>query len=81
MPKKSVHQDAHAVLAQLLRELRQSSGMTQAELALALGRTQSQISDIESGGRRLDLVQLRDYCAALNTPLMTLVRRFELKLN
>ncbi|WP_074861783.1 helix-turn-helix domain-containing protein [Lysobacter enzymogenes] len=81
MPKKSVHQDEHAVLVELLREMRQASGITQVALAEALGRSQSHISDIESGTRRLDLIQLRDYCAACGDQLIAFVKRFEARLH
>lgn len=77
MPTKSVHQDEHAVLARLLKEMRQASGITQMAFAEALGRSQSHISDIESGTRRLDLVQLRDYCAVCGVSLVTFVKRFD----
>lgn len=77
MPTKSVHQDEHAVLARLLKEMRQASGITQVAFAEALGRSQSHISDIESGTRRLDLVQLRDYCAVCGVSLTAFVKRFE----
>lgn len=80
MPKKSVHQNEHAVLARLLKEMRQASDITQVAFAEALGRSQSHISDIESGTRRLDLVQLRDYCAVCGVSLATFVRRFEMAL-
>ncbi|MEI2431627.1 helix-turn-helix transcriptional regulator [Lysobacter yananisis] len=78
MPKKSVHQDEHAILVRLLKEMRQASGITQVALAEVLGRSQSHISDIESGTRRLDLIQLREYCAACNVSLSSFVKRFEL---
>lgn len=77
MPKKSVHQEEHAILVRLLKEMRQESGVTQVALAEALGRSQSHISDIESGTRRLDLIQLRAYCTACGTPLVSFVKRFE----
>ncbi|UHQ25116.1 helix-turn-helix domain-containing protein [Lysobacter sp. 5GHs7-4] len=51
--------------------------MLQADVAQALGRSQSHISDIENGTRRLDLIQLREYCAIFNVTLTSFVRRFE----
>lgn len=80
MPKKSVHQEEHVVLIRLLKEMRQASGVTQVALAEVLGRSQSHISDIESGTRRLDLIQLRDYCAACGVSLVSFVKKFELEL-
>ncbi|RDZ26014.1 helix-turn-helix domain-containing protein [Lysobacter silvisoli] len=76
MPK-SIHQHENEVLTLLLKEMRLASGMLQADVAQALGRSQSHISDIENGTRRLDLIQLREYCAIFDTTLIAFVRRFE----
>jgi transcriptional regulator with XRE-family HTH domain len=62
---------------QLLRATREEKGLTQMELAAALGKPQSFISKIESGERRLDLVELREVCRALGITLTTFVERFE----
>lgn len=77
MPKKSLRTHENAVLIGLLKDLRLKSGMTQAALAEAIGHSQSYISDIESGEKRLDLIQLRDYCSACGVPLVSFVKRFE----
>lgn len=65
------------VLARLLRRLREDAGLSQLEVARALGRRQPFVSKYERGQRRLDLIELRRICAALDIPLATLVRRFE----
>ncbi|GLK89991.1 hypothetical protein GCM10017655_30530 [Pseudomonas turukhanskensis] len=57
------------------------AGLTQSEFAQALERPQSFASDIERGLRRLDLVQLRDICLALNIGLVDFVQRFENELS
>jgi len=64
MPK-TIYREEHRILAQLLRELRDSAGMTQAKLAPHLGRPQNRISDFERGGRRIDVIEFIDYCTAL----------------
>lgn len=48
----------HARLAQLLAEAREAAGLTQAGLAARLRRPQSFVSKVESGERRLDVVEL-----------------------
>ena len=53
------------------------TGLTQAACSAALGRSQSFMSDVERGVRRLDLVQLRDLCAVLETDLSSFVRGYE----
>lgn len=48
----------HARLAQLVAEAREAAGLTQAGLAARLRRPQSFVSKVESGERRLDVVEL-----------------------
>jgi transcriptional regulator with XRE-family HTH domain len=65
MPKaspkpSSIHRPEHAVLAQLLRELRLAAGLTQTEAAERLGLTQTSISDFETSDRGLELLVVRD---------------------
>lgn len=57
MPK-TIHSERHRRLAELLIEKRKAAGMTQAEVARALGRHQPFIANIENGERRVDLVEL-----------------------
>jgi transcriptional regulator with XRE-family HTH domain len=62
---KTLYRREQAVLAEFLRELRTRSGLTQADLAPLLGRPQNRVSDLERGGRRVDVVEFIDYCRAL----------------
>ncbi len=75
--KKSVETPEHRLLAELLRELRTAAGLTQIELAERLQETQSYVSKFERGAQRLDLVELRAVCRALEVPLSELVSQFE----
>jgi transcriptional regulator with XRE-family HTH domain len=77
MARKSIHQPEQVILARLLKDMRIAAGLTQAACAEALGRPQSYLSDVEAGTRRLDLIQLRDYCTICNVSLTTFVKRFE----
>lgn len=77
MPPKSIHKPEYQTLSELLVEIRSKAGLKQAELAELLDRSQSYVSDVERGGRRLDLLQLRDYCRACDQDLVGFVRRFE----
>jgi len=69
--------DRHELLAQLLRDLRNQSNLTQTGVASALGKPQSYVSKYESGERRLDLVELSDLCRVLGVSLHDLVSLFE----
>ena len=64
----------------LLKEARASAGLTQVQLAKKLKQSQSFVSKMEVGERRLDLVQLRTVCLALGTTLPELVAKWEERL-
>jgi transcriptional regulator with XRE-family HTH domain len=74
---KSIHTDEYGILVDLLKEARASVGLTQVELAKKLGQSQSFVSKMEVGERRLDLVQLRTVCLLLGTTLSELVTKWE----
>ena len=59
MPK-SQFSEAYAIVIAALRQARRQAGLTQTELAERIGRRQGHISIIESGVRRIDLVE---FCA------------------
>jgi transcriptional regulator with XRE-family HTH domain len=75
--KKSIHSTEQGELLGLLQAKRKKAGLSQAELAQRLGRSQSYVSKYESGELRLDLIQLREICRALGTTLSKFVREFE----
>ena len=45
-----------------LRLAREEAGLTQAQVADALGKAQSFVSKIETGERRLDFIELQELC-------------------
>lgn len=75
--EKFPHSREHQSLLELLREAREGSGITQIELAERLGETQSFISKCERGERRLDLIELREWCRALDQSLVDILGRLE----
>lgn len=77
---KSIHRDEYQVFLALLRQKRADAGLTQTECSDSLGKSQSFISDVERGSRRLDLLQLRDICLLLNISLTDFVAEFERRL-
>ncbi|MGE8408928.1 MAG: helix-turn-helix domain-containing protein [Pseudomonas sp.] len=76
MPK-SIHRPEHKALVDLLRKHRNAAGLTQVQCSKALNHPQSFMSDVESGTRRLDVVQLRDLCVVLGISLIVLVEELE----
>lgn len=69
----------HTLLG-LLKEIRVAAGVRQVDLAEKLRVPQSMISKYEVGERRLDLLELRDICAALGISLVEFVRELEQRL-
>lgn len=67
-------------LVGLLREAREAAGLRQVDLARLLERPQSLVSDVESGQRRLDVVELRVWCRHLGVPLDGFIRRWQSRL-
>ena len=57
---RSIHTAAHRRLVARLREARKAIGLTQAEVAARLRRPQSFVSALESGERRIDVIELSE---------------------
>jgi transcriptional regulator with XRE-family HTH domain len=64
-------------LQQMLREVRSSAELKQADLAKRIGADQSFVSRYERGERRLDLVELQAICEACGVTLSAFVAEFE----
>ncbi|MDY0953675.1 helix-turn-helix transcriptional regulator [Stenotrophomonas rhizophila] len=79
MPK-TIYRPEYAVLVELVREMRLKAGLTQTEVSNELGVTQSHLSDVETGTRRLDLIELRDLASVCRVPLKDVVNEFEVRL-
>ncbi|WP_037500300.1 helix-turn-helix domain-containing protein [Sphingomonas jaspsi] len=64
MPK-SIFTDANQVVVDALVSARKAAGLRQEDLASKLGKNQSLISRIESGQRRLDVVEFYAVATAI----------------
>lgn len=58
---KTIFTDSHKRLVSKLVKARRNARLMQIDAARKLGRTQSYISKIESGQRRIDTVQLKEF--------------------
>jgi len=76
-PEKSIYTDEYAAVLRLLKAARKRSGVTQVELAERLGQTQSFVSKVERGDRRLDIVQLRTILLEFGVSLPDFVTQLE----
>lgn len=72
-----LNRDDYSILISLLRAVRKERGLTQAQLAEALGVEQSTVSKIERRERRLDVSELRRVCLVLGITLIDFVERYE----
>jgi len=58
---KAIYSKEHEKIVNKLKQARAESGFGQVEVAEKLGRTQSYVSKIESGQRRFDVLQLKEF--------------------
>lgn len=77
---KSIYTTEYAVLLTLLRDTRRAAKVTQVELAERISETQSQISKLERGEVRLDVIELRTILRALGTSLSAFMAKLEKRL-
>lgn len=63
----------YARLAQLLTEAREAAGLTQVQLALRLRRPQSFVSKVESGERRIDVIELLEIADAVDADVGNMI--------
>ena len=63
----------YAVFTRQLRLARLKAGMTQVEAGRAFGRQQSFIAKCESGERRVDIVELKEFARIYGVPITSLV--------
>ncbi len=72
MPK-TLRSPRHVRLIDLLVEQRKRAGLSQADLAKKLERYQSVVSSMESGGRRVDVVELLDIAEVIGLDVHALL--------
>lgn len=74
---KSIDKREYEVVTGLLRTLRIRANLTQQALGEALGRGQGFVSACELGARRLDTLQVREWCQACGTNFTDFARRLD----
>ncbi|MHB1587405.1 MAG: helix-turn-helix domain-containing protein [Acidiferrobacteraceae bacterium] len=75
--QKSISSRKYVQFRACLRQAREQAGLTQSDLAGRLGETQTFVSKCERGERRIDLVELQEFCKAMGITLEKFVRQFE----
>ena len=66
---KTIYTNEHKYIVQQLKKARIEAGLDQEEVAKLLKKTQSYISKIESGQRRIDVVQLKELAKIYKKPI------------
>jgi transcriptional regulator with XRE-family HTH domain len=65
---KTIYSQEHKILVKKLIKAREDANLRQEDVAKLLGKTQSFISKLESGQRRIDLVQIKEFANIYKKP-------------
>lgn len=74
---KTIHRNDYRQLVAFLRDRRESMGVSQSALARELGWTQQKVSYIETGARRMDVLEFIWLAKALGLSPLSAFRRAE----
>lgn len=74
---RSLRTPGHLALMQVLVETRNRKAVTQQELANRLSRPQSYIAKVETGERRLDVIEFIEWANALEVNPTDVIARVE----
>ncbi len=77
---RAVHRKDYQRFLSLLLKARNDAGLTQSEVAKALGHPQSYVSKYERGERRLDAVEFLEVAKALGIDPYKVLRTIEKRL-
>jgi transcriptional regulator with XRE-family HTH domain len=68
MPK-TIYSKEHRTLVERLKKARRDAGLDQSQVAKLLGISQSNVSKMEAGQRRIDIVQLKKFAKIYKRPI------------
>lgn len=77
---KTLYRTENTVLRAMLRDAREQAGLTQVDVSKSIGKSQTFLSDVERGVRRLDVIELWEICQAMGVDLPGFVAQFEAEL-
>ncbi|MGD0635667.1 MAG: helix-turn-helix transcriptional regulator [Beijerinckiaceae bacterium] len=72
---RTLQSPRHRALAALLIEKRKKAGLTQTAVAQMLGRHQSFVATVESGQRRIDVIELIEFASAIGFDAAAAIRQ------
>lgn len=76
--EKSQHTQKYAQLLEALRAARKKAGLTQLEVAEKLDTYASYVSKCESGERRIDVIELAEFCRLYGVSLTAFLKKIDL---
>ena len=79
--EKSIYSARYRAFLKHLKKARLDAGLSQTELALKIGETQTMVSKCERGERRIDVVELQTFCRAFGLNLKDFAATLERALN
>jgi transcriptional regulator with XRE-family HTH domain len=79
--QKSSHSSEYRALREELRRLRAAAGLSQRDLAAELGVAHSWVAKVESGERRIDLVEFLWFAAACEADPIASAKRIQIAAN
>jgi transcriptional regulator with XRE-family HTH domain len=65
---KAIYSKDHQDIIEQLKKARKEAGLEQTEVAKLLGKTQSHVSKVEAGQRRIDIVALKEFARIYKKP-------------
>jgi transcriptional regulator with XRE-family HTH domain len=71
---KTIYSKGHKALIAKILKAREDAGLRQEDVAKILKRTQSYISKIEAGQRRVDIVQLKEFAKVYKKDLAFFIK-------
>ena len=77
MGARAQHNPVYRGMCRLLRQWRESAGLTQRALASRLKKPYSYVHKVETGERRMDPVEFIRWCRALNLDPATCLRKID----
>lgn len=77
---KATFSSEYETFLSMLKQSRLDQGLSQVELAERLGVNQSVVSKNERGERRMDVLELREWCVAVRVPFPGFVAALDDKL-
>jgi transcriptional regulator with XRE-family HTH domain len=75
--QKSLYSEEYRSFLDFVKEVRRNAGITQQQLARKLKSTQSFVSKVERGERRLDIIELDFWVRAMGITLLDFVEKYD----